>query len=206
MSKQNHQIMLGQGTQGRLGLSIKTLQRHFACFGSSGSGKTVASKVLIEELARQGIPIIAFDPQGDIASLALIESKEELEKKGVESSIQKDFEENVEVVIWTPGSSKGLPICINPLQFDGIDELSYEDKTRTFSSIAKNISSLVGYDLDNDDGKSAEAVLAVLFEHCYNENITLFDFNDVVEILGDLPEAVSRVVASVGTSQFLRDY
>ena len=78
MSKQNHQIMLGQGTQGRLGLSIKTLQRHFACFGSSGSGKTVASKVLIEELARQGIPIIAFDPQGDIASLALIESKEEL--------------------------------------------------------------------------------------------------------------------------------
>ena len=139
MSNQDYQIMLGQGTQGRLGLSIKTLQRHFACFGSSGSGKTVASKVLMEELARQGIPIIAFDPQGDIASLAIIESKEELEKKGVESSIQKDFEENVEVVIWTPGSSKGLPICINPLQFDEIDELSYEDKTRTFSSIAKNI-------------------------------------------------------------------
>ena len=39
MSKQDYQIMLGQGTQGRLGLSIKTLQRHFACFGSSGSGK-----------------------------------------------------------------------------------------------------------------------------------------------------------------------
>ena len=204
MSKQDYQIMLGQGTQGRLGLSIKTLQRHFACFGSSGSGKTVASKVLMEEMARQGIPIIAFDPQGDIASLALIEANEELEKKGVESSIQKDFEENVEVVIWTPGSSKGLPICINPLQFDGIDELSYEDKTRTFSSIAKNISSLVGYDLDNDDGKSAEAVLAVLFEHCYNENITLFDFNDVVKILGDLPKTITTVVKSVGTSQFLK--
>ena len=202
--KINKLLSLGTTTDGDLTLTIKTLQRHFACFGSSGSGKTVASKVLMEELARQGIPIIAFDPQGDIASLALIESNEELEKRGVESSIQKDFEENVEVVIWTPGSSKGLPICINPLQFDGIDELSYEDKTRTFSSIAKNISSLVGYDLDNDDGKSAEAVLAVLFEHCYNENITLFDFNDVVEILGDLPKTITTVVTSVGTSQFLK--
>ena len=27
------------------------LKRHLACFGSSGSGKTVASKVIIEELA-----------------------------------------------------------------------------------------------------------------------------------------------------------
>ena len=30
-------------------LSVKSMQRHFACFGSSGSGKTVASKVLVEE-------------------------------------------------------------------------------------------------------------------------------------------------------------
>jgi hypothetical protein len=43
----------------------------------------------MEELARQGIPIIAFDPQGDIASLALIETVAELEKRGVDSSIQK---------------------------------------------------------------------------------------------------------------------
>ena len=51
-------------------LSIKSMQRHFACFGSSGSGKTVACKVLVEEFGRNRIPVIAFDPQGDIASLA----------------------------------------------------------------------------------------------------------------------------------------
>ena len=79
--KINKLLSLGTTTDGDLTLTIKTLQRHFACFGSSGSGKTVASKVLMEELARQGIPIIAFDPQGDIASLALIESNEELEKR-----------------------------------------------------------------------------------------------------------------------------
>ena len=76
--KINKHLTLGTTTDGDLTLTIKTLQRHFACFGSSGSGKTVASKVVMEELARQGIPIIAFDPQGDIASLALIESNEEL--------------------------------------------------------------------------------------------------------------------------------
>ena len=152
----------------------------------------------------KGIPIIAFDPQGDIASLALNGDKNEITRRGTDPSIQDDFNEKVEVVIWTPGSSKGLPICINPLQFDGIEELSYEDKTRNFSSIAKNIASLVGYDLDNDDGKSAEAVLAVLFEYCFNENITLFDFNEVVEILRELPDSVATVVASVGSPKFLK--
>ena len=73
MPKDNlKELQLGHTPDRNLTLSIKTLQRHFACFGSSGSGKTVASKVLIEELSRNGIPVIAFDPQGDIASLALL--------------------------------------------------------------------------------------------------------------------------------------
>lgn len=204
MSVYNPQIILGKGAQEPLGLSLKTLQRHFACFGSSGSGKTVASKVLIEELARKGIPIIAFDPQGDIASLALLEDADEVTNRGTDPSIQIDFANNVEVVIWTPGSSKGLPLCINPLQFDGFSELNFEDKTRSFSSIAKNIASLVGYDLDSDDGKSAEAVLAVVFEHCYEKNIELSDFSDVVKFLEDMPESVATIVTTVGTQNFLR--
>ena len=68
----NRPLILGTGDSGDIKMSLKTLQRHFGCFGSSGSGKTVMSKVLVEELARNGIPVIAFDPQGDIASLALL--------------------------------------------------------------------------------------------------------------------------------------
>ena len=58
--EKNNRLIMGIAEDGQLSLSPKTLKRHFACFGSSGSGKTVASKVLIEELARTGIPVIAF--------------------------------------------------------------------------------------------------------------------------------------------------
>ena len=203
MSVYNPQIILGKGAQEPLGLSLKTLQRHFACFGSSGSGKTVASKVLMEELARKGIPIIAFDPQGDIASLALIEDTDKIKERGTDTEIKDDFINDVEVVIWTPASSKGLPLCINPLQFDGLDELNSEDRIRSFASIAKNIASLVGYDLDSDDGKSAEAVLSAIFQYCATNNVILNDFNDLIKLLEDLPGSVASRVSAVGTSKFI---
>jgi len=196
--------ILGNGPEGELGISIKTLQRHFACFGSSGSGKTVASKVMIEELAKAGIPIIAFDPQGDIASLALSASADELKENGVDTNIQQMFQENVEVIIWTPGSSKGIPICINPLQFDEVSDMDTEDKTRYFAATAKNIASLVGYDLDSDDGKSAEAVMSVIFEYCNDQNNTLNDFSDLVDLVDELPDTVATTVSSVGTRSFLK--
>ncbi len=185
-------------------LSSKTLQRHFSCFGSSGSGKTVASKVLIEELARNEIPVIAFDPQGDIASLVLLEDVEVIAERGTDVNIRNSFEENVEVVIWSPGSSKGLPISINPLQFDGLDELDLEDQTRYFSATAKNIVSLLGYALDTDDGKSAESVLAVIFEYSMQKNIQMKDFGNVIEILQDMPESIAEVVSVITTESFLR--
>src|SRR6266545_6314079 len=52
-------------------LPVSALLRHVMALGSSGSGKTVFCKVLVEEAALRGIPVIAIDPQGDLASLAL---------------------------------------------------------------------------------------------------------------------------------------
>jgi hypothetical protein len=199
----NRPLILGTGESGDIKMSLKTLQRHFGCFGSSGSGKTVMSKVLVEELARNGIPVIAFDPQGDISSLALLADTDILAKNGVDQAIRDDFAEKVEVVVWTPASSKGLPICINPLQFGNLDDSSSEDRTRYFSSIAINIASLVGYDLDSDDGKSAEAVLSVLFEHEHSHGRILHNFSDVVKILQELPESIAETVSAVASKKFM---
>ena len=196
-------LILGTGESGDIKMSLKTLQRHFGCFGSSGSGKTVMSKVLVEELARNGIPVIAFDPQGDIASLALLADTDTLAKNGTDQAIRDDFAEKVEVVVWTPASSKGLPICINPLQFGNLDDSSSEDRTRYFSSIAINIASLVGYDLDSDDGKSAEAILSVLFEHAHSHGRILHKFSDVVKILQELPESIAETVSAVASKKFM---
>ena len=197
-------LQLGSTKDGDFKLPSHVLQRHLGCFGSSGSGKTVASKVLIEELAMKGIPIIAFDPQGDIASLAIPESNDVLEKKGINIQKSDYFKENVEVVIWSPGINKGLPLCINPLQFDDMDELSVQDQTRLFSVTAKNIVNLIGFDSGSDDGNTAEAILETVFAHCSSGDIKLKDFKALSTILKAPPSSVSEVVEGVASAKFLQ--
>ena len=186
-------------------LSIKSMQRHFACFGSSGSGKTVASKVLVEEFGRNGIPVIAFDPQGDIASLAANEEYDSLVEHGIDRELYDSFTDHTEVLIWTPGSSKGLPLCINPLQFDGMEKLSTEDQLRFLSATAKNIAGLLGYDLDTDDGKSVDSVLTEIFSYCIRSNIHLEKFENLISILKDMPDDVHDTVELICTPKLIKD-
>ncbi len=48
------------------------LRRHGVVIGMTGSGKTGLSVVVLEELILSGIPVIALDPKGDLANLALV--------------------------------------------------------------------------------------------------------------------------------------
>jgi hypothetical protein len=183
-------------------LGIEALQKHIACFGASGSGKTVACKVIVEEVARAGIPVIAFDPQGDIASLIHPETDNQLlESRGVSPAIRDAYAHIVEVVIWTPGSSKGLPLSINPLGFDEVSDLSAEDRLRFLSASAKNVAGLIGYDTDNDDGKSAESALTVVFEYCAARHISMRSFGELIDLLTDLPESVNSIIRPVMPSR-----
>ena len=186
-------------------LSIKSMQRHFACFGSSGSGKTVACKVLVEEFGRNRIPVIAFDPQGDIASLAANADYESLVEHGIDRELYNSFTDQTEVLIWTPGSSKGLPLCINPLQFEGIEKFNKEDQLRFLSATAKNISGLLGYDLDTDDGKSVDSVLTEIFSYCIDNNIRLEKFKNLISILKNIPDDVHDNIELICTPKLIKD-
>ncbi|MGY5881882.1 MAG: helicase HerA-like domain-containing protein, partial [Candidatus Thorarchaeota archaeon] len=106
----------GKRTDKRFEISVDLLRRHGGVFGSTGSGKTVLSKAVLEEAAMQGIPVLAFDPQGDIASLMLPGDPKELKSKGVDPSRLKEYLDKVIVRVYTPASSKGLSISINPLK------------------------------------------------------------------------------------------
>ncbi|MBU1009909.1 MAG: ATP-binding protein [Bacteroidetes bacterium] len=191
-------MMLGFHNEDKVELSLRAVQRHIACFGASGSGKTVACKVIIEELARFGVPVIIFDPQGDIASLINVETDDAmLLGKSVPVEIRNAYAGKAEVVIWTPGSSKGLPLSINPLQFDDLEGIDAEDRLRYFSATAKNVAELIGYDSDNDEGKSAESVLTAVFEYCFDKQFHLGSFNNLIDLLNDLPESVNNIIGAV---------
>ena len=141
-----------------IALSAKSLLRHVMALGSSGSGKTVLSKVLVEEVTRQGIPAICIDPQGDLCSLALaMHDPEALSEKGVSPEDARMFTENTEVVIFTPASRKGIGLSADPLNSDP-SQLTGHDRIQSISSIAGMLVSVLGYDLDSDDGEGLAAV------------------------------------------------
>jgi hypothetical protein len=61
-----------RGTLGaRLDLDPADLLTHGLIVGMTGSGKTGLAIVLIEELLRLGIPVLAIDPKGDLGNLLL---------------------------------------------------------------------------------------------------------------------------------------
>jgi hypothetical protein len=96
-------------------LEADMLRRHLAVFGTTGSGKTVFSKTILEEAARSRVPVIALDPQGDLASLAIPGNPANLAERGISLDVLQDFKDKVAVRIFTPASTKGAPISVNPL-------------------------------------------------------------------------------------------
>lgn len=120
-----------------------SLTKHAIILGATGSGKTVLSKVIVEEAALQGIPTFAIDPKGDIGNLAFKSASFDFTKwSGKEADVlktdkakyaailQKTYQdkaaefnvglnavsnfEKVTVRIFTPKSSAGLAVGISP--------------------------------------------------------------------------------------------
>jgi DNA helicase HerA-like ATPase len=56
----------------RLELPASDLLTHGLIVGMTGSGKTGLAIALIEEALRQGVPVIAIDPKGDLGNLLLL--------------------------------------------------------------------------------------------------------------------------------------
>ena len=79
--KRSKEAFLGFSNKETFFYPIDNLKKHFIALGSSGSGKTVLSKVIIEECARNGVPAIVVDPQGDLSSLALFGDQKLIKKK-----------------------------------------------------------------------------------------------------------------------------
>ncbi len=61
----------GKDTNELVMYDARDLTTHAVCVGMTGSGKTGLCLSLLEEAAIDGVPVIAIDPKGDIANLAL---------------------------------------------------------------------------------------------------------------------------------------
>ncbi len=106
-------------------LRIKDLYTHLAIIGSSGSGKTVLAKTIIEGTIVHDIPSIVVDPQGDLVRLAQLDENfiDDLKEGDDAKELATAFSEKYFPVIITPGTKHALKGIFNPLS-------SFPDPTR----------------------------------------------------------------------------
>lgn len=138
-------------------LTKESLRKHVAVLGSSGSGKTVFAKVLLEELALAGVPSIIIDLQGDLARLAEPPSKD----PAVDKKRAASWKRNVEVRVWTPMSASGLQMCIDPF-FISSSNRAPEEIIASWDRAASGITSLLEY---KPTSVAHDKVRGFLFEH-----------------------------------------
>ncbi|MHA2296948.1 MAG: ATP-binding protein [Candidatus Hodarchaeales archaeon] len=97
-------------------IDSQKLNRHMAVLGSTGSGKTVLCKAVVEEAIIAGIPIIAVDPQGDITRLGMMEDRTVLEDKNIPTDLARNYESRAGIAIFTPGTKDGIKIIVDPVK------------------------------------------------------------------------------------------
>nr|MDO8134599.1 DUF853 family protein [Candidatus Njordarchaeum guaymaensis] len=175
----------------RIELPLNIFERHAGIFGSSGSGKTVLAKIIIEEVSRLGLPIIAIDPQGDISSLAKLEEPKVLEKYGLPIEMLRDYKNKVRVNIFTPGSSKGRQIGLDPLRFPqksaGIDS---EDIVHlldnSIRTLVKVLARLGGLGATHE--ASAFACIYSIVKAYWDNGIEVKGFGNLADLVTDDPK------------------
>ena len=185
-------------TENPVELPVEAFHRHLMALGASGSGKTVLCKCVMEEAVRHSIPVVIVDPQGDISSLALKGKQEEIESHGIPLTMQKEYFEKARITVFTPASSKGIPISVNPLSFPSADT-PHEEAILAIDLTATSLSSFLGYDLTSDAGKGAKAYLFTLLEHLWRKGETIKDMAHMAEIVLNPPSEINEMLQSFVT-------
>src|SRR6266581_2980045 len=121
------------------------LLRHVVILGATGAGKTVLAKAFLEEAVRAGVPVIAVDPQGDLASLALAHTEASAKEHPADPEIVEEYWSRAAVSILTPGSTRGTPVGLNPLKSPPVASAP-EDLVVALDALAESLAAAMGYD------------------------------------------------------------
>lgn len=191
---QEKEAYLGMITKKPYYYPLSQLKKHFIALGASGSGKTVLSKILIEECALQKIPSIVVDVQGDLSALVLQGQEKEIIEHGLKKEDFDRFNESTDITIFTPISTKGIPLCINPLNFSQGD-IAEEDIIPVLNAVATALTKLLGYSITHDKGKFAEAVLYSLLKYTHDTKQEVHSFADLIALIKQPPENLVRELA-----------
>lgn len=195
---------LGTSKAKRYSYDLSKLTRHAAILGTTGSGKTVMGKAIIEEALASGVPVIALDPKGDIGSLGVVRkdfdfrpfgaltkaAASKLRDRARQAGIPSELVEKLARVrtrIYTPKSRVGLPVNLTPdlSAPKGFARLARDDPLAASSfvePIAASLLSLAGVSKALEE--RAASFVAALLAHGWERGRDL-----------DIPGLIERVKA-----------
>ncbi len=181
-------------------LPLRAFHRHLVALGSSGSGKTVLCKCIMEEAVRNEVPLVIVDPQGDISSLALKGDATELQRNGTPLTIQEEFFDSARIAIFTPASSKAIPISVNPLSLPPASS-PHEEATLALDMTAGSVAGFLGYDLNSDSGKGAKAYIFMILQNLWGKGQEIEDLSQMADLVLSPPKEIKGTLFDLVTKQ-----
>lgn len=124
-------LVLGETVAAKLPVVVplSALNTHISIVGAAGSGKSWLAKVVAEEAIRNGVPVLAIDPQGDLVQF-LKEANASSAAGGDQAERHREFRDRAEVRVWTPGTSHGIRLRLSPLRIPSLDEVQEDTPQR----------------------------------------------------------------------------
>lgn len=155
-------LFVGESPRGPVTIDPCILRTHVAVVGAAGSGKTWMAKVITEEALRSGVPVLAIDPQGDLVQM--LSGRDVDEVAPHLRPAFRDFHSKVEVRIFTPGTSHGIRLSLDPVRLPSAEDLQRisnpdrraEEETQLVEAVAAN---LVGLCRSGGEEKAQRAFL-----------------------------------------------
>ncbi|MEU4648982.1 ATP-binding protein [Nocardia fluminea] len=184
-------VVLGHGIADsrEFAIPLELLRKHLVLFASSGSGKTVLLRRLVEEVALHGVSVIVLDVNNDLSRLgdAWLEPPSAWRPGDAEKAAR--YLAETDVVVWTPRRQSGRPLILNPLP-DFAAVLDDPDELRTAVEVAAG-DLLTRSGIARTKSEKARAVLLQTLTHFARSGETKLP--GLIDLLADLPDGLSRV-------------
>jgi Helicase HerA, central domain len=179
------------GVDDAVPIDLETLRKHVVIFAGSGSGKTVLMRRIVEECALRGVSAIVLDSNNDLARLGDAWPTPPEQWGDGDQEKAREYLDNTDVVVWTPGRAAGRPLSFQPLP-DFSSVLDNEDEfNQSVEAAVATLAPHAKVDGTTEKATRGKAVLREALTHYARDGAR--SLPGFVDLLGDLPDGVSQL-------------
>jgi adenylylsulfate kinase-like enzyme len=174
-----------------ISISLDQIKAHAAFLGTTGSGKTTAALLVIEQLLERDVSVLLVDRKGDLARYA---SRAWWEVAAAPDAERRSaLRARIDVALFTPGNAHGRSLRL-PL-IPALDESSAQDREQLAKFAAAGLASMMGYGTSATHRHKISVLQCAIQLHAGEREIS-------IAVLGDtISRPDPELLQSVGSLQ-----